>query len=196
MNSKQHTVELFRGRLEEIIAKSGLTRSAFSRRVGIDRSTLSQILSTSTARLPRVETLVAIATSEHVSVDWLIGVSQVGSLQADILRQEVDIAPGGLGPVDARLESWHADAAGYKIRHVPATLPDLLKTPEVIEYRGFKIVTNSLEIDWYWYSDDAPEPNGCACNVEQAKRQIDGIYAEWKEDPLRYLSHEFERVTA
>ena len=32
---------------------------------------------------------------------------------------------------------WHKDAAGYKIRHVPATLPDMLKTAAVVkwEYR-------------------------------------------------------------
>jgi len=32
------------------------------------------------------------------------------------------------------LASWHAEAAGYKIRHVPTTLPDLLKNQEVIRY--------------------------------------------------------------
>ena len=29
---------------------------------------------------------------------------------------------------------WHRDARGYKIRYVPTTLPDLLKTEAVAEY--------------------------------------------------------------
>ena len=37
---RDETVELFRERLEEVIRNSGLRRSAFARRIGIDRSTL------------------------------------------------------------------------------------------------------------------------------------------------------------
>ena len=29
---------------------------------------------------------------------------------------------------------WHREACGYKIRYVPTTLPDLLKTEAVAEY--------------------------------------------------------------
>ncbi len=35
---------------------------------------------------------------------------------------------------DTRLAQWHAEAAGYKIRYVPATLPDLLRTDDVIRF--------------------------------------------------------------
>ena len=37
-------------------------------------------------------------------------------------------------PTDERLVNWHREAIGYKIRYVPATLPDLLKTESVIRY--------------------------------------------------------------
>jgi transcriptional regulator with XRE-family HTH domain len=131
---KQATVEPFRQRLQQVIEQSGLTRAAFARRVGIDRSTLSQILSASSDRLPRVETLAAIATSEQVSVDWLIGLSEKGALRTAIVPASIEIEPGGITPIDAQLERWHAEAAGYKIRYVPTTLPDLLKTESVIEY--------------------------------------------------------------
>jgi len=131
---KHETVVLFRARLGEIIARSDLKLSAFARKAGIDRSTLSQILSPATVRLPRVETLTAIAQTEQVSIDWLVGLSQEGGLRADIVNDGVEIQPGGESPADERLAAWHAEAVGYKIRSVPTTLPDLLKTNEVLEH--------------------------------------------------------------
>lgn len=124
------TVERFRERLEAVIARSGLSRSAFARQVGIDRSTLSQILSPKNDRLPRVETLAAIATATGASVDWLIGLSEEGAHGTELLEVE----RGASSPSDERLERWRAEAAGYKIRYVPTTLPDQLRTDAVIDY--------------------------------------------------------------
>jgi len=141
---RQDTVSTFRERLRAVITRSGLNRSAFAAKARIDRSTLSQLLSTDNDRLPRAETLAAIAESERVSVDWLIGLSQEGRVGADILRQSVEVErdPDGSDTADARLEQWHAEAAGYKVRYVPTTLPDLLKTERIIryEYRRFAAV--------------------------------------------------------
>lgn len=131
---RQQTVEVFRARLLEVIDRSGLTRSAFAGKVGMDRSTLSQLLSTENNRLPRVETLASIARKEQVSIDWLVGLSQEGPLGANVLKQSVQVEPDAPSPADERLAGWHAEAAGYKIRYVPTTLPDLLKTDRVIEY--------------------------------------------------------------
>lgn len=131
--NRNETVDRFRQRLLEVIRRSGLSRSAFAERVGIDRSTLSQILSASTNRLPRVETLTAIATSEQVSLDWLVGLTEQGALSANLVPA-LEITPGGTSPTDENLERWRAEALGRKIRHVPTTLPDVLKTDEVIEY--------------------------------------------------------------
>ena len=131
---RRETVEVFRRRLSEVIERSGLSRSAFAARIGLDRSTLSQLLSSENLRLPRAETFAAIASSEHVSVDWLLGLSQEGQIGTDVVGQELEIAPGAASPVDERLQRWHAEAAGYKIRYVPATLPDLLRSEEVIEF--------------------------------------------------------------
>jgi transcriptional regulator with XRE-family HTH domain len=124
------TVERFRARLSEVIARTQLSQSAFAKAVGIDRSTLSQILSKKNDRLPRVETLAAIATATHVSVDWLIGLTEEGAHGTDILEVE----RGARSPADERLTRWRAEAAGYKIRYVPSTLPDLLRTDAVIDY--------------------------------------------------------------
>jgi transcriptional regulator with XRE-family HTH domain len=141
---RQDTVAIFRERFLAVIARSGLNRSAFAARTGIDRSTLSQLLSGENDRLPRAETLAAIAESERVSVDWLIGLSQEGRVGADILRQSVEVErdADGSDTADVLLERWHAEAAGYKVRYVPTTLPDLLKTDRIIryEYRRFSAV--------------------------------------------------------
>ncbi|WXA87341.1 hypothetical protein LVJ94_13745 [Pendulispora rubella] len=108
----------------------------------MDRSTLSQLLAPDNDRLPRVETLASIASAEQVSIDWLVGLSQGGPLGADILRQSVQVEPDAPSPADERLARWQAEAAGYKIRYVPTTLPDLLKTDRIIayEYRQFATV--------------------------------------------------------
>ncbi len=135
---KRQTVEVFRERLTEVIANSGLSRAAFAARAGLDRSTLSQLLSTNNDRLPRAETIAAIAAREQVSVDWLLGISQEGQLGAGLLAQALEIESGAGSPADARLARWRAEAAGYKIRYVPTTLPDVLKTEDVMRYEYFE----------------------------------------------------------
>ncbi len=131
---RRDTVRIFRQRLADVIARSGASRASFAQRIGIDRSTLAQVLSPANDRLPRAETLAAIAADQQVSVDWLLGLSQEGPLAPAIIEQPLTVEPGGHSPADERLTRWHAEAAGYKVRYVPSTLPDLLKTEEVIRY--------------------------------------------------------------
>ena len=138
---RSDTVELFRARLLEVIDRTGLTRSAFAEKVGMDRSTLSQLLAESNDRLPRVETLASIARTEQVSIDWLVGLSQEGPLGANILKQSVQVEPDAPSPADERLARWQTEAAGYKIRYVPTTLPDLLKTDRIIAYEYGQFAT-------------------------------------------------------
>lgn len=132
--SRSDTIRIFRERLAEVIARAGLSRSAFAERLGVDRSTLAQVLSPANDRLPRAETLAAIAMDQKVSVDWLLGLSQEGQLAPDIIDQPFVLEPGGHSPADERLTRWHAEVAGFKVRYVPSTLPDLLKTDELIRY--------------------------------------------------------------
>ena len=131
---RRDTVRIFRQRLADVIARAGGSRAAFAERIGVDRSTLAQVLSEANDRLPRAETLAAIAADQHVSIDWLLGLSQDGPLAPAIIQQPLTVEPGGHSPVDERLTRWHAEAAGYKVRYVPATLPDLLKTEALIRY--------------------------------------------------------------
>ena len=121
------------------MAKGGLNRSALARRISKDRSTLSQLLSPAHDRLPRTETVAALAAALQVSLDWLLGLSGEAKLGADILHESMHVTPSPASPIDEGLARWRAEALGYKIRYVPTTLPDLVKTDDVIEheYRDF-----------------------------------------------------------
>jgi transcriptional regulator with XRE-family HTH domain len=131
---RRRTVETFRERLTQVIERSGLSRSGFAAKVGLDRSTLSQLLSGATDRLPRAETIAAIAEQEQVSTDWLLGMVQEEKIGTNILSEAPEIARGASSYSDERLTRWRAEAVGYKIRYVPSTLPDLLKSEEIISY--------------------------------------------------------------
>jgi transcriptional regulator with XRE-family HTH domain len=127
-------LQTFRGRLSEAMARGGLSQAALARRVGLDRSTLAQFLSPLNKRLPRADTLAALALDQQVSIDWLLGLAQEGALGAALVPQPIEIEKGGHVPADERLERWFAEAVGYKVRYVPTSLPDLLKTDEVIRF--------------------------------------------------------------
>lgn len=134
---------LFRERLRKLLQRSGLNHSGFAARVGIDRSALSQMLSEASTRLPRAETLLTIAAQHQVSLDWLMGLSQDEGLTGE-LRQSLEIEEGSGGFDRTLLAKWHAEAAGTKIRYVPAGIPDLLRTEALIEYEA-RITNRSLE---------------------------------------------------
>ena len=85
-------------------------------------------------RLPNAQLIAACATTLGVSADWLLGLTdrpeQAAQLIADVLSMTE--APRAL--VDEQILNWQREAAGYKIRHVPALLPDMIKTPDVLRW--------------------------------------------------------------
>ena len=85
-STRNATVVLFRRHLESVMGRSGLSPAAFARAAGIDRSTLSQLMTDENPRLPRAETLMALAKAAHVSVDWLLGLSQREEVGAEIIE--------------------------------------------------------------------------------------------------------------
>jgi transcriptional regulator with XRE-family HTH domain len=135
---KRDTVDVFRRRLTELIDASGETRSRFAARAGLDRSTLSQLLSPDTVRLPRAETIARIAQRHQASVDWLLGLSEAPQVTADIVSQPL-VAQGADDPASELLRRWHEEARGAKVRYVPATLPDQVKTGAVIHYENARL---------------------------------------------------------
>ncbi len=130
---KRELVPVFRERLQALIRRAGLSRAAFAEEIGVDRSALTQLLSGQSVRLPRVDTLRRISEKFSVSLDWLLGLSQDETLAAEI-KPALEIAVAEGFDEDTLIERWHKEALGYKIRYVPAQIPDLLRTPDVIAY--------------------------------------------------------------
>jgi transcriptional regulator with XRE-family HTH domain len=129
----QERVILFQQRLQQVITQSGLNRSSFATSIKVDRSTLSQLLSPENVRLPRADTVASIAEKHQISIDWLLGLTQQGSLGANIMPEVLEVDDYTSSILDKHIE-WHREATGYKVRYVPTTLPDLLKTDAVAEY--------------------------------------------------------------
>ena len=141
------TLDAFRERLGELVSDVHGSRIALARQLEIDRTTLAQLLSPTNRRLPRVETLVAIARHAHVSVDWLLGLRSDNPGQTNVLDRQPMIERDAGAPDDARLVEWLADARGSKIRYIPSTLPDLLKTEDVIRYEAAGTPVGTLQRD-------------------------------------------------
>lgn len=124
---------MFQQRLQQVITQSGMNRSSFASSISVDRSTLSQLLSPENVRLPRADTVASIAEKHQISIDWLLGLTQQGSLGANIVPEALQVDDYSTSILEKYLE-WYREAIGYKIRYVPTTLPDLLKTEAVAEY--------------------------------------------------------------
>ncbi|TNJ41835.1 helix-turn-helix domain-containing protein [Phaeobacter sp. B1627] len=124
----------FRERLNRALRDSGLSQSALARATGVDRSTISQLLTDDGARLPNAHVVGACASALGVSADWLLSLSDRPESAAELLASSVSMSEAPRALVDARIYEWHQEAAGYKIRHVPTTLPDMLKTRAVLEW--------------------------------------------------------------
>lgn len=132
---KRDLAGIVRQRLTLLLTRSGISQAAFARSIGIDRSALSQLLAGSAPRLPRAETLVALAAEHKVSLDWLLGISHDEGLAGEI-RESLEIEEGSGGFDRTLLARWHGEAAGSKIRYVPAGIPDLLRTDALIDYEA------------------------------------------------------------
>lgn len=132
--NRNEILRIFRSRLTIAMRQADLSRAQLADRAGLDRSTLSQLMSEDNTRLPRADTLAALAGPLQISVDWLLGLSGEPRGGAAILEESLQIAPRP-SEADENLAKWYEEAAGYKIRYVPTTLPDLVKTSDVIRYQ-------------------------------------------------------------
>lgn len=131
---KRCRAEQFRDRLERAMRDANTNQSALARRIGVDRSTLSQLLGSDGARLPNAQIVAELATALHVSADWLLGLSNRPEQATEMLANALRITDAPRALVDEQIFEWHREAAGYKIRHVPATLPDMFKTRALLEW--------------------------------------------------------------
>ena len=131
---KRIRAEQFRNRLRRALEESGSNQSALSRQIGVDRSTISQLLTGDGARLPNAHVVGACAAALGVSADWLLSLSDRPESAAELLASSMSMSKAPRALVDERIFDWHREAAGYKIRHVPAALPDMLKTRALLEW--------------------------------------------------------------
>jgi transcriptional regulator with XRE-family HTH domain len=131
---KRLRATLFRTRLAEAMRLRDTNQSALARAIGVDRSTVSQLLTGTGARLPNAQVVGECAGALGVSADWLLGLTDRPETAADMLANTLSLTEAPRALVDEQIFAWHKEAAGYKIRHVPAGLPDMLKTRAMLEW--------------------------------------------------------------
>ncbi|MGI3168032.1 helix-turn-helix domain-containing protein [Pseudooceanicola sp. C21-150M6] len=124
----------FRQRLTQAMKDRGATQAGLARDIGVDRSTISQLLSGDGARLPNAQVVGECAAALGVSADWLLSLSERPETAANLMAASLSLTSAPRALVDEQIFAWHQEAAGYKIRHVPASLPDMFKTTEVMQW--------------------------------------------------------------
>jgi transcriptional regulator with XRE-family HTH domain len=134
LHNKVGRAALFRSRLAAALAEAGLSRAELARRIGVDRSTVTQLLSAGSTRLPNAQVIAECASALSVSADWLLGLSERPERAGDLIDTDFAMTEAPRSAVDEQIFAWHRAAAGRKIRHVPASLPDLLKTEELLRW--------------------------------------------------------------
>lgn len=154
---KRQRAALFRTRLARAMVQANSNQTALARQIGIDRSTISQLLKDPGARLPNAHLVGSCAEALGVSSDWLLGLSEHPENAADLVATSLTMPHAPRALVDETIFAWHQEAEGYKIRHVPAMLPDMLKTRAILEWEyeahlgrsASQAITASQErLDW------------------------------------------------
>lgn len=131
---KRDRADLFRKRLLEALDTSTLSRSDLARLSGTQRSTIAQLLNAQDARLPNAHLAANFAQTLNVSSDWLLGLTNRRETSADLLISSFKLTDATRSPADRQLAQWLYEARGQKIRHVPTTLPDIIKTRAFFDY--------------------------------------------------------------
>ena len=129
---KRDRADLFRQRLSWAMGQAGFSQAGLARHIGVNRSTISQVLTSGDARLPNAQIVGECAGALGVSADWLLGLSDRPERAADMVAASVTVSEAQRALIDEQIYNWHQEAKGYKIRHVPATLPDMLKTRDML----------------------------------------------------------------
>lgn len=195
---KRDRAILFRQRLTEAMNQMGSNQTRLARETGTDRSTISQLLKEDGARLPNAHLVGACAEALGVSSDWLLGLSERPESAADLLATSLTMTEAPRALVDEQIFSWHKEAEGYKIRHVPAMLPDMLKTRAVLEWEyephlgrttEQAINASSERLDWMRVSSSDYEICLPRHEVENLATAA-GYYSDLsREDRLRQIDH-------
>ena len=140
---KRDRARLFRDRLASAMAMAGRSQASLARAVGVDRSTLSQLLMADSTRLPNAQVVAECASALGVSCDWLLGLSDRRESAAELIAAAMTMTEAPRALVDERIFGWHQEAEGYKIRHVPAGthVSDALVTVTFEDVQGKTLLT-------------------------------------------------------
>lgn len=130
--SRSERARLFRDRLSQAMQTQWLNRSTLADRAGVDRSTISLLLSEQQTRLPSGHVVAELAAALNVTSDWLLGLTTTTRAPGEILRESLEVAEALPGGADAHIERWLKEAGDAKVRNVPATLPEFMKTEDVM----------------------------------------------------------------
>ena len=146
---KRDRSSIFTQRLGSAMEDRQYSRSKLAREAGVDRSTIGQLLKIDTPRLPNGQLVADIALALGVSSDWLLGLTNRPERPGDIVSAAMALAPAERSSADSQILAWHKETAGSKIRHVPATLPDILKSEAVLNWEysalGGKHASETIE---------------------------------------------------
>lgn len=132
----EHSTQ-FRERLNALLFKRKMSRNDFAALAGLNRSSISQLLSDTTTRLPRIETIVQISRALGVSVDWLLGLDDDAKLPADA-AEDAATARAKFQVSSIKQEQfsrWRENYGGMKVRYLPTTFPDPLKSDENLAWQ-------------------------------------------------------------
>lgn len=203
---KRKRAILFRERLQEAMSLKGITKSGLSRATHVDRSTIGQLLNDDHPRLPNAQLAAEAANALSVSADWLLGLTNRPETPGDIVAAALSLSPAERSSADEQLLEWHHESAGYKVRHVPATLPDMLKTKQMLEWeyaavreRQFPQVYSALQNQMEWVTSGVSdyeialpihEIEACAAGTAYYK----GVSQEVRHAQLNYIADQCDQL--
>ncbi len=195
---KRDLAPLFRARLGEAMAGKKVSQAALARECGVDRSTISALLQPGT-RLPNAGLAAGCARALGISADWLLGLTGRPEPIADLLAASLTLTQAPRALIDEQIFGWHREAAGYKIRHVPATLPDMLKTRAMVEWEYAPQLGRTAEQAIGAFEDRLAWMRGAGSNYEialpmheltaftTATGYYEGLSAEIRREQLHHL---------
>ena len=200
--AKRDRVDLFRSRLEGATTTIGMSKSALARATGVDRSTIGQLFKRDLTRLPNAQLAADIAETLGVSLDWLMGLSNRPERPAAILASAISVAQAERSSSGAQILDWHHESAGSKIRHVPATLPEMLKTEDFIEWEYNTLSPEAVEqvkseakgqLDWVMSGEADYEiaiPMHEVTSLAQGSGYYEGLSAAQRTAQLRVIARQ------
>ncbi len=82
------------------MVERGETQSGLARAAGVDRSTISQLLSPEGTRLPNAQLVAECATALGVSTDWLLGLTERPERLAEIMAASLSMTEAPRALID------------------------------------------------------------------------------------------------